>query len=160
MLARVIEQPSVVLKGSGGHVVFTPRNTLHGNGRISAVVDLGSGPRTPLYRWFARCRFQAALAPGNVMEIYLAEGDGTRTAGNFSTADALVTNNYKRNNLRMIGRLIADDTANGEPQVGCGEFRTTARYVQVLWWNAMGQTLTNADEDHEFILTPLSEESL
>lgn len=148
----------ITFKSSGGTVVFTPQNVSNGAGRISAQWDRGAGSKPGLYRWRARTKAAAALSVGTVLEIYAVTSDGTTVDGNFGTADAAVSASDKRRNLEPIGSIVADSTTNGEVQQSSGLIEIHERYFSVMWWNALGQALTNTAGDHEFILTPVPPE--
>lgn len=148
----------VVFKASGGDVTFTPQNVANGAGRISAQWDRGSGAQPMLYRWRAKTKAAAALAVGNLLEIYFATSDGTAVDANQSTADAAFPAADKRRNLQRVGVVEADSTTSGELQIGSGLVLIDVRYVSVVWWNALGQALTNVAGDHEFSLTPITDQ--
>jgi hypothetical protein len=145
---------AVSFKSAGGDVTFTPTSVANGAGRISAQWDRGAGSKPALYLWRAKTKAAAALTAGNLLELYLAFGDGTNVDANMGTADAAWSTGDKRRNLKRIGAVEADSTTNGEPQHASGLVVITSRYVSVAWWNALGQALSGTAGDHEFTLTP------
>lgn len=160
MANQVLISPGTVVtfKASGGDVVFTPKNVANAAGRISAQWDRGSGSKPGRYKWRAHTKFQAGLTVPNVLEIYFATSDGTDVDGNQSTADAAFAASDKRRNLQFVGVINADSTSSGEVHIASGVVEIFDRYVSVVWWNAMGQSLTNTDGDHTFTLTPIPDE--
>lgn len=156
---RISDGTAKVFAPSGGDVTFTPTSLADGAGRRSARLDLGSGARPSLYRWMAKTKFASALTANRIaVEIYLVESDGTRADGNQGDTDAAVSVSSKRANLQRIGSVVSDDTTSGEVQQASGYFRTSARYIQVVWWNASGVALTGTGSDHEFVIQPVNVE--
>lgn len=148
-------ESSITFGSNSNTVLFTPKNVASAAGRISAQYDRGSGSKPGLYRWEAKSKYGSALTVGNALEIYLATSqDGSTIDGNQSTTDAAFSAADKRRNLQYVGSVVADSTSSGEVQVGSGTVMIYSRYISVVWWNAMGQTLTNVDADHVFTLTP------
>lgn len=147
---------TVTFKSSGGDVTFTNTSVSNGAGRISAQWDRGAGSKPGLYRWEATTKAAAALAVGVTLEIYLATAhvSSSQIDGNQSTADAAFSATDKRRNLQWVGAIVADSTTNGEVQNASGTVFITARYVSVVWWNALGQALSGTAGDHVFTLTP------
>lgn len=157
-----LPETSIVFAPSGGDVVFTPQNLANGAGRISAQWDRGSGAQPGLHRAFTSLKAGAALAVGAQLTVYLVQSYGSgsnQVTGNFGTSDAAVSSIDKLRNLGApAGVVNADSTSNGEQQVTTFTCFLYARYIQVLWWNALGQTLTNTAGDQQFILTPIPPE--
>ncbi len=148
----------ITFKSSAGTVTFTPTSVATGAGRISARWDRGAGSLPARYKWRAVTKAGAALTVGNQMEIYLSTSDGTYADGNQSTSDAAFTSTDKRMNLQPVGAVVADSTSNGEVQVASGEVVIKDRYVSVVWWNLLGQSLSGTAGDHVFILQPVNDE--
>lgn len=155
MASKVYNAPetAITFKASGGTVVFTNTSVANAAGRISAQWDRGAGSQPGLYKWRATTKAGAALVVGNVLEIYFATSDGTIEDGNQSTSDAAFSATDKRRNLQPVGTIVADSTSNGEVQNGSGVVEILDRYVSVVWWNALGQTLSGSAGDHIFTLT-------
>lgn len=151
-------ETAISFKSSGGDVTFTPQNVASAAGRISARWDRGAGSKAGRYKWRAKTKAGAALAVGAQLEIFLATSDGTIVDGNQGTSDAVFSAGDKRRNLQPVGVIEADSTTNGEVQHASGIVWIFDRYISVVWWNALGQTLTNTAGDHEFILTPIPDE--
>lgn len=145
-------------KSSAGDVVFTPQNIASGAGRKSAVWDRGSGSKPARYIWRVKTKCTSALAVGGALGVYLAMNEGATVDGNTASGDGAFSAIDKLRNLKYIGSVIADSTSAGEAQYASGIVTIYARYVQVVWWNALGQSLSNTAGDHEFILTPVPDE--
>lgn len=145
-----------VFKASGGDVVFTPTSLADSSGRLSAQLDLGASGRSSCYKWIAKTKTAATMTSGKIVEVRLVTSDGTRVDGNFGTSDQAVSDGNARANATMIGQIVADrQTAGGDVLVASGIVTIVDRYVQVLWWNALGVALTGTAADHEFVLTPI-----
>lgn len=151
-------ETAIVFKSSGGDVTFTPTSVANAAGRISAQWDRGSGSKPARYYWRAVTKAAAALAVGVQLEIYFATSDGTYIDGNQSTSDAAFSATDKRRNLQAVGVIEADSTTNGEVQIASGIVWIFTRYVSVVWWNALGQSLSSTASDHLFTLTPIPDE--
>ena len=154
----VAPETAISFKSSGGDVVFTPASVANGAGRISAQWDRGSGSKPARYVWRVHTKAAAALAVGVALEIYFATSDGTDVDGNQGTSDAAFSAADKRRNLQFVGTVVADSTTNGEVQISSGVVEIYTRYVSVVWWNALGQSLTGTNGDHTFTLTPVPDE--
>ncbi len=145
-----------VFKASGGDVVFTPTGVADSAGRISAQLDLGASGRASLYKWIVRTKSAATMTAGKVIEVRLVTSDGTRVDGNFGASDAAVSDGGSRVNAAMVGQAIGDRaTSGGDVVVASGMVTIVDRYVQVLWWNALGVALSGTATDHEFVLIPI-----
>lgn len=158
MANQILQAPgtAVTFKASGGDVTFTNTSVANGAGRISAQWDRGSGSKPGLYRWEATTKAAAGLSVGAVLEIYLAtaHSSSSQIDGNQSTSDAAFSATDKRRNLQVVGSIVADSTSSGEIQNASGLVFITARYVSVVWWNALGQALSSTAGDHVFTLIP------
>lgn len=151
-------EAAITFKASGGTVLFTPTSVANNAGRISTQWDRGAGAVPSRYIWRAHTKFAAALAVPASLEIYFATSDGTDVDGNQGTTDAAFSAADKRRNLQFVGTINADSTSNGEVQIASGVVEIFARYVSVVWWNAMGQALTGTAGDHTFSLTAVPDE--
>jgi hypothetical protein len=154
----VAQETPTTFKASGGTVLFTPTSLANGAGRISTQWDRGSSSRPAAF--LARARYKCATAPavGNLLEVYLAMGDGTYIDGNLSAVDAAVAAADKRRNLRWIMNVVADTASTSEIMVAERMIWLPSRYVSVVWWNALGVALSSTAADMEFTLTPVPDE--
>lgn len=154
-------ESAITFKASGGTVLFTPTSVANNAGRISDRYDRGGGApfaKPTLYIWRVVTKAGAALAVGTALEVYLATSDGTSADGNQGTSDAAFSAADKRRNLQYLGALIADSTSSGEVQIASGLVEIRERYISVVWWNTLGQSLSGTAGDHSFTLTPVPDE--
>lgn len=146
----VAPESAVTFGSNTDTVLWSIKNVANGAGRISAQWDRGTGSKPGWYRWQMKTKAAAALAVGVALELWLAfSRGGSIVDGNFGTSDAAASAADKRNNLTRLGSIIADSTTNGEVQIGSGVIFLPYRYVSVLGWNTLGQSLTNVDADHQ-----------
>lgn len=147
------------LKNSGGDAVWTPKNTISGNGRLSAQLDLGADPRPSKYRWILVTKFQTATV-ATVARLYLVEAHSAATTyqdGAIGISDAnLTSENLLFYSAKQLGPTQVHSAAG--TNVFSGVFETAARYISLALWNATGVTLTNTDADHEILIVPYYEE--
>lgn len=153
-----VRETPIVFAPSGGDVVFTPTSLANGAGRISAQLDRGSGAHATRYIW--RARYRAAVAPtvGAVVRVYLVTSDGTYADGDLGTGDAAVSAEIDLGNARLIGAVAADAASTTKDFVASGIVEAAARYLQVAWWNAIGQALSSTAGDQAMTLTPIPDE--
>lgn len=144
---------------SGGDTTFTPTSVANAAGRVSARWDRGTGAQPSIYRWQARARANVAPTVGNVVRVYLVLGeDGTFAPGALGTADAGITTEDDLLNAQLIGNMVADAASTTRDFVAHGIVEIRSRYVQAAWWNALGQALHATGTNHEFVLTPYSDQ--
>jgi hypothetical protein len=146
----------LVFNPSTGNAVFDPTSLADSAGSLSYRLDLGSTGRASLYKWIVRTKTSATMTPGKVLEVRLVTSDGTRADGNFSSVNQAVTDGNARQNAGLIGQVIADRaTSGGDALIASGIVTIVDRYVQVMWWNSLGVSLTGLSTDHEFVLIPI-----
>lgn len=151
-------ETAITFKDSGGDAVITLQNLAFGAGRISAQYDRGTGSKPARYKWKAVFQFATAPELGEVVELYLAESDGTYVDGTVGTADAALTTD-KRRNLRPIGAVIADTTSTATNVIGSGIVEIWERYFSVGVWNAAdAENLQNTANVNLIIFTPMPDE--
>ena len=123
-------------------------------GRISNRFDRGTTAHAALYKW--RCTFQAtaAVAVGTTVEIYASTSDGTDPDGQVGTADAALATD-KRQNLLLLGVLIADQTAANIDMTTSGIVFIPDRFISLGVWNALGVAFRNDTLVHGCTLTPI-----
>jgi hypothetical protein len=138
--------------GCTATLVFT--NVASLAGAISSQVDLGD-PSHPI-DYDLRCVFQvnAAVAAGTSAEVYIATSNGTYVDGTVGTASATFATD-KRNNLKFVGLVLADQTAATVDMVGSWPVRLPQRYASVGFWNAFGVNLKSGANASRCILTPM-----
>lgn len=137
----------------GTDVVLTTKNISTGNGRISAVHDLGSGDRPYVYT--LRCSFQVGSAGtvGNALEVYVSTSDGIDEDGEVGTSDAALTS-AKLNNLTRALTVIIDTTSTNTPITATKTVALWDRYVSVGYFSNLGVTTRNTDGASFCMLTP------
>jgi hypothetical protein len=152
------EQTAITFQDSGGSAVLTLLNLGFGVGRISARYDRGVSPRPYLYEWRANFHFETAPAIGEVIDVYLAESDGTYVDGGIGTADAALGTD-KRRNLKRLGGVVADTVSVPQNLVASGLVTIFRRYISIGVWNgSAADNLRNTSNTSLVILTPYVEE--
>lgn len=151
-------ETSLTFKDSGGSAVITLQNLAYGAGRISARYDRGAGSLAAKYQWRGVFQFETAPVVGELIEIYIAESNGTDVDGNIGTADAALTSDKKRN-LTLVGCVQVDTTATATNIVGSGICWIYDRYFSVGVWNgSAGDNLKNTANTSVITLTPYPDE--
>lgn len=151
-------ETAITFKESGGDAVITLINLGFGAGRISAQYDRGAGSKPMRYSWKAKIQFETAAVVGELVEIYLAQSDGTYVDGTLGTSDAALTTD-KRRNLDLIGVVVADTTSTATDVVASGICYIWQRYFSVGVWNASaGDNLENTANANVIIFTPIPDE--
>lgn len=152
-------ETAITFKDSGGSAVLTLQNLGFGAGRISAQYDRGAGSKPMRYSWKGVVQFETAPAVGELIELYLAQSNGTYVDGTVGTADAVLTTD-KRRNLDFIGTIVADTTSTGTDIVNSGICYIWQRYVSVGVWNgSAGDNLKNTANVSIIELTPIPDEA-
>ncbi len=157
-LIYTASQTAITFKESGGDAVITLINLGFGAGRVSAQYDRGAGSKPMRYSWKAVMQFETAPAVGELVEIYLAQSDGTNVDGNVGTADAALTTD-KRRNLDLIGVVVADSTSTATSNIASGICYIWQRYFSVGVWNASAaDNLENTANANYITFTPIPDE--
>lgn len=152
------QETSITFRDSGGDAVITLQNLAAGAGRISARYDRGAGSKARLHTWRAVIQFETAPVVGELVEIYLAESDGTYMTGTLGTSDAALSSD-KRRNLTLIGMVVADTTSTATDIIANGMCLINERYVSVGVWNgSAGDNLENTANACRIILTPVPDD--
>lgn len=142
---------------------FEVHNLASGAGRQSAQHDLGTAARSQLYEWRAFVQFATAPVVGEVIEIYLKTAGSSSSAtahpdNDDGTAEGAVSSEDKLRNLHFIGAIVVDEAAANIEMVASGLVEIRARAVQVVFWNATADGLTNDVNENGFMLTPVPDE--
>jgi hypothetical protein len=154
-LIYYLPQTIITFGNNSNTVLFTPQSITTAAGRISTQWNRGTGAQPREFRWRAKTKSSSAYTVGAVLEIYLATSDGTTVDGNFGTSDAGFSSADLRRNLQPVGTIVADNTTAGNPLQASGRIDIEEQFVSVVWWNALGVTLTGTAADHLFELTPV-----
>lgn len=154
----IAPETAITFQDSGGTVVLAMQNLAFGVGRISAQRDRGAGSLPGRHRWQAKIQFDTAPILNEVVEIYLAQSDGTYVDGTLGTADAALIA-AKKVNLKLIGRVIVDTVSTGVDIVARGVFMIYDRYYSIGVWNASaGDNLKNTANANSITITPFPDE--
>jgi len=154
---RAIETP-ITFKDSGGDAVITLANLGFGAGRISAQYDRGAGSKPMRYKWKGAFQFETAPVVGEVVELYIAESDGTYVDGTVGVADAVLASNARKN-LMLIGLVVVDTVSTATDIIGSGTCLIWERYFSAGVWNAsVADNLKNTANACIVIFTPMPDE--
>lgn len=142
---------------SGGSAVFTPTSLASAAGRQGAYYDLGDAARPRRFRWRAWLKPGATRVVGEVVEVYLLTGDGTRYDNDDGTGDIAVSSKDKLRNVDPLGVIEIDE--NAAVEMGRGGFVETGdRWVAPVLWNATANALSVTAADFGFELVPVEDE--
>ncbi len=151
-------ETAITFKESGGDAVITLINMGYGVGRISAQYDRGVGSKPMRYSWKGVFQFETAPVVGELVELYLAQSDGTKVDGTVGTSDAALTGD-KRRNLDLIGVVVVDTTSTATDIVASGICYIWQRYFSVGVWNgSAGDNLENTANANYITFTPIPDE--
>lgn len=139
---------------------FEVHNLASGAGRQSAQLDLGEGAVAALYEWRAFIQFGAAPVLTETVDIYLKTAGSSAAAtthpdNDDGTGEAAVSAVDKVSNLHYLGSIVVDEAVADIEMVASGEVFITARAVQVVFWNATADILTNDVDENGFMLSPV-----
>ena len=159
---------STVLYLPGTPILFAPVSydallsavsITNGAGRLSARHDRGSGALPARYAWDCRLETAAAATIGRALSLYWAGATaatgGTTCDGSFSESDQAISSVELLRNLRPMGIVQADTTANPGIFGGSGIVHITRRYIQCGFWNNLGATLSGTNTKFVLTLTPI-----
>lgn len=132
---------------------FTLSALATGAGRISARYDRGAGAHAALYEWRCTITLTGTNVVGETVEWYIATSDGTNPDGQVGTADAALTT-AKRNNLKLIGLTIVDQTASNTAMTASGWVWLPSRYLSLGTWNGTTLPFQTSTSAHTCLLTP------
>jgi hypothetical protein len=142
---------------------FEVHNLAAAAGRQSAQYDFGVGAVAGLYEWRAFVQFGAVPVLKEVVNIYLKTAGSSASAtahpdNDDGTGEAAVSAINKVDNLLYLGSIIVDEAAQDIEMVASGYVYIAARAVQVVFWNATADILTNDVDENGFMLTPIPDE--
>lgn len=126
-------------------------------GRISDVVDRGTGSLPRDYRWKAVMQFETPPVVGEYVEIYLSQSDGTNENGNVGTADAALTAAVAAN-LDLIGIVRVQTTDADVDNIASGTFTIDERYFSVGVINKTADNLQATNDLSWVEVTPIPPE--
>jgi hypothetical protein len=116
-----------------------------------------------LYEWRAFVQFATIPVLGEQVDIYLKTAGSSASAtahpdNDDGTSEGAVSASDKLNNLHWIGSIIVDEAAADVEMVASGTVEIRARAIQVVFWNATADALTNDDDENGFMLSPVPDE--
>jgi len=151
-------ETAIVFKDSGGDAVITTTNLGFGAGRISARYDRGAGSKPRLYKWRGVMQWENNPVAGEVVEIVLAESDGTLADGVVGTADAALTAGQKMN-LGLVGIVRAQAATGSVDNIASGYCLISERYFSVGVWNgSAAKNLKNTANVSYLVFTAVPDE--
>lgn len=148
----------IVVKASGGDVVFTPQNIGNNTGRMSASIDLGA-TFARRYHVLLESKLQVAPTAGKVIEVYWASSpDNSKWPGKVTGSDGAYPGTIDANakQLTWLGAIVCHNTTDA--QIDTGGLSPLVRYGVIVWLNKTSQTLTDVAGDHIVTLTPVVDE--
>jgi hypothetical protein len=164
MLASAVSNQYIILESpisfqdSGGTVTFALSNVLQGTGQYSARHDRTNAARTPYYFWRCTVQLTGINVPGAQIEIWLSTSDGTNADGQLGTVTALLPTD-KRNNLKLLGTVTADQAATNVSMTASGEFMTPSQYLTLAVWNGTTLPTRNSPNTSTCSITPYTFQS-
>ena len=128
-----------------------------GAGHMSEWLDLGTTAHAGRYAWRAFCQLQATTPVLDaVVNVYLKTSHSATLSDNDDgTADAVVSSINKLKNLLYLGAIRVDEAAANIPLSKSGIVEIAHRYVQVVFWNESGASLTTDVDENGFALIPM-----
>jgi len=153
-LIYVNEAAAITWKSSGGTAAFTPTSLASAAGRQGAYYDLTTAARALSYAWRGWIKPGGTRVVGEVVQIYLATGDGTIYDNDDGTGDIAVSSVDKLRNIQQIGSIVIDENA-AVPMSASGFVDLPQRYVAPFFWNATANALSSTAGDFGFSLTPV-----
>ena len=142
---------------------FEVHNLASGAGRQSAQIDLGESAVSRLYEWRAFVQLADTPNLGETVRIYLKTAGSSASAtahpdNDDGTSEGAVSAEDKLKNLHFIGSIIVDETVADIEMVASGLVEIGARAIQVVFWNAAADGLTNDVDENGFMLSPVPDE--
>jgi hypothetical protein len=142
---------------------FECHNLASGAGRQSAQYDFGVGATASLYEWRAFVQFATAPVVDEVVNIYLKRAGTSASAtahpdNDDGTSEGAVSAEDKTKNLLFLGSIVVDEAAANVEMSASDYVYIAARAVQVVFWNATADALSNDVDENGFYLTPIPDE--
>lgn len=143
---------------TGGINLLTATSLGAAAGRQGAYHTLTAATRqSRRFGWRAWIVPGATRVVGEVIEVYLVTGDGTRRDNNDGTGDIAVTAKDKLRNAQFLGVIEIDGNAAVVMSAG-GTVEIGALEVAPVLWNATANVLSATATDFGFSLTPIEDE--
>lgn len=150
--------------GSGEVSFSSLIGLMPGSGALSDPYDFGVGSRPMQYTWRARHKLNLASSYDSLNYYLVTSDDGVWWDANLGSGDRkLGTSQLVARDTQNVGALatsIDDSTPSGTQTVviTSGMVNIPTRYAAVLCWNDTQSSLPSGVHDHEFTLTPISDE--
>lgn len=154
---RATETP-IIFTDSSGNKAIALNNMSFGTGQVSEQYDRGAGSVAQYHEVIGVVQYKTNQTPGDAVELYIYQGDGTYTDGGFSSSGVMVSD--KRKNGMLVGAVLADAASSGT--INVGRFLNvpiTSRYYSVGMWNAAAAgNLVASGNICRVIVTPMPDE--
>ena len=142
---------------------FEVHNLATVTGRQSAQYDFGVAATARRYEWRAFVQFGTQPVLGEAVRIYLKTAGSSASAtahpdNDDGTTEGAVSAEDKLKNLHYIGAIIVDEALVNVEMVASGSVEIDARAIQVVFYNATVDSLTNDVDENGFMLTPVPDE--
>ena len=160
MANKVYISPETVVTftDSSGDVAITLNNLAAGAGRVSARYDRGAGSKPKLHEVAAVIQQNTDGVPGEVVEIYLFQSDGTYMDGTLGTSDAALSSDKRRNGV-LIGCVSIDNSTNSVDVVArFMDVTITSRYYSIGVYNSTADNLKASANVSKVIVKPIPDE--
>jgi hypothetical protein len=135
---------------------FSVHNLAAGAGRQSDAYDFGVAAVPALYEWRAFVQFATAPVIPETVDIYPKTMGSSAPAtahpdNDDGVTDAAVSSINKLANLHYLGSIVVDEAVADIEMVASGTVYITARAIQVVFWNATADALTNDVDENGFM---------
>ena len=142
---------------------FECHNLAAAAGVQSAHYDFGVAAHSGWYEWRAFVQFATTPVLTEVVNIYLKTSGSSASAtahpdNDDGTGAGAVSAVAKLNNLQWLGSIVVDEAAENIEMVASGVVFIGARGINVVFWNASADALTNDVDENGFMLTPIPSE--
>ena len=142
---------------------FECHNLAAAAGIQSAHLDLGVAAHSGWYEWRAFVQFATTPVLGEVIKIYLKTSGSSASAtahpdNDDGTGAGAVSAVDKLNNLLYLGCIVVDQATADIEMVASGIVFIGARGINIVFWNASADALTNDVDENGFLLTPIPAE--
>lgn len=132
-------------------------------GRQSAQYDRGVGATAAWFECVAFVQFATTPVLKETIDVYLKYAGTSASAtahpaNDDGTTEGAVSAVNKVDNLHYIGSIIVDEAVADVEMVMRKMVFVPARALQVVFWNASADALTNDVDENGFFMTPIPDE--
>jgi hypothetical protein len=124
-----------------------------GVGRISTRYDRGAGALPALYFYICTMSLTGTNVVDTTVEWWMAWSNGTISDGQVSATDSALTTS-KRNNLKLVGVTIVDQTTSNTDMTASGLVFIPTRYFHWGVWNGTALPFQTSTTAHNCLLYP------